>query len=368
MVDIVLPRAIGQSASVAVGTTTTLPPGSPASVVNVGSAQNAVLNFSIPAGASSGSGDVVGPASATSGALAVYSGTTGKLIANGPSLGVGASGSVPTRADADARYQAIDAGLTSLAGLSTVGLYYLSAADVWSPVTIGTNLTFTGGTLSATGGGGGSGDVVGPASSTDNQIALFNGTTGKLLKTGALVSTFAPLSGPTFTGVPAAPTATAGTNTAQLATTAFVTAAAALKANIASPAFTGTPTAPTATAGTNTTQLATTAFVAAANALKADIADVINTQTGTTYTLQASDNGKVVELSNAAAITLTIPVLTVGFNCLIRQVAAGVPSWTASGTTLRNRQSHTKLAGQWAEASISYRTTTEVVISGDTAA
>jgi hypothetical protein len=37
--------------------------------------------------------------------------------------------------------------------------------------------------------------------------------------------------------------------------------ALALKANLASPALTGTPTAPTATAGTNTTQLATTAFV-----------------------------------------------------------------------------------------------------------
>ena len=34
-----------------------------------------------------------------------------------------------------------------------------------------------------------------------------------------------PLASPTFTGVPAAPTATAGTNTTQLATTAFVTAA-----------------------------------------------------------------------------------------------------------------------------------------------
>lgn len=40
----------------------------------------------------------------------------------------------------------------------------------------------------------------------------------------------------------------------------------ALKANIASPTFTGTPTAPTATAGTNTTQIATTAFVSAADA------------------------------------------------------------------------------------------------------
>lgn len=36
----------------------------------------------------------------------------------------------------------------------------------------------------------------------------------------------------------------------------------AAKANLASPAFTGTPTAPTAAAGTNTTQIATTAFVA----------------------------------------------------------------------------------------------------------
>lgn len=35
---------------------------------------------------------------------------------------------------------------------------------------------------SSSGGGGGSGDVVGPASSTNNAIALYDGTTGKLLK------------------------------------------------------------------------------------------------------------------------------------------------------------------------------------------
>ncbi len=40
-------------------------------------------------------------------------------------------------------------------------------------------------------------------------------------------SLFAPLASPTLTGTPAAPTATAGTNTTQLATTAFVTAAVA---------------------------------------------------------------------------------------------------------------------------------------------
>lgn len=49
-----------------------------------------------------------------------------------------------------------------------------------------------------------------------------------------------------------------------------VTNALSLKAPLASPTLTGTPAAPTATPGTNTTQLATTAFVAALGALKQD--------------------------------------------------------------------------------------------------
>ena len=77
-----------------------------------------------------------------------------------------------------------------------------------------------------------------------------------------------------LTGVPTAPTASSGTNTTQIATTAFVhqeleevkatipeepdlTAYAPLE----SPALTGTPIAPTAASGTNTSQVATTAFV-----------------------------------------------------------------------------------------------------------
>lgn len=52
--------------------------------------------------------------------------------------------------------QVADAGLTSIAGASSVGsIYYLSAPDTWSPVTIGANLTFSAGTLAGTGGGGG---------------------------------------------------------------------------------------------------------------------------------------------------------------------------------------------------------------------
>ncbi len=78
----------------------------------------------------------------------------------------------------------------------------------------------------------------------------------------------APLASPTFTGTPAAPTATGGTNTTQIATTAFVTSAVTGTAPLASPTFTGTPAAPTATGGTNTTQIATTAFVTSAVAGK----------------------------------------------------------------------------------------------------
>ena len=75
------------------------------------------------------------------------------------------------------------------------------------------------------------------------------------------IATKADKNSPTFTGTPTAPTAAAGNDSTQLATTAFVAALGALKAPIASPTFTGTPAAPTAAAGTDTTQLATTAFV-----------------------------------------------------------------------------------------------------------
>ena len=89
------------------------------------------------------------------------------------------------------------------------------------------------------------------------------------------VATKANLSAPTFTGIPAAPTAATATNSTQIATTAFTQAAIVAgitaKAPIDAPTFTGVPAAPTAAAGTNTTQLATTAFVQAATPTAATI-------------------------------------------------------------------------------------------------
>jgi hypothetical protein len=72
---------------------------------------------------------------------------------------------------------------------------------------------------------------------------------------------YAPVASPAFTGTPTAPTPAPGTSTTQIATTAFVTAVDALKANLADPVFTGDPRAPTPAAADNDTSIATTAYV-----------------------------------------------------------------------------------------------------------
>ena len=78
----------------------------------------------------------------------------------------------------------------------------------------------------------------------------------------------APINSPNLTGTPTAPTASATSNTTQIATTAQVRsailAAIAGLAPLASPTFSGVPTAPTPSPGDNSTKLATTAFVDAA--------------------------------------------------------------------------------------------------------
>ena len=86
----------------------------------------------------------------------------------------------------------------------------------------------------------------------DGQILNW-GTTAAVGTNTTQIATTAFVQGekasPAFTGVPTAPTAAALTNTTQIATTAFVQASGAAGAPLASPAFTGVPTAPTAAAG-----------------------------------------------------------------------------------------------------------------------
>lgn len=85
--------------------------------------------------------------------------------------------------------QAYDADLSAIAALSgTNTIYYRSGAGVWSAVTVGSGLTFSSGTLAATGGGGGGGgDVTGPATNTDNYVPQWDGADTKTLKNGRAI-------------------------------------------------------------------------------------------------------------------------------------------------------------------------------------
>ncbi len=136
----------------------------------------------------------------------------------------------------------------------------------------------------------------------------------------------ANLSSPTFTGVPAAPTASGATNNTQIATTAFVQTAVASKAPTASPAFTGVPTAPNAANGNNTSQIATTAFVQTAVSGKAS--NAITVQGGGL----ASGGG---DLSNNRTITVTAATQA--------QAEAGTDNTTVM-TPLRTAQAIAALA------------------------
>ena len=94
----------------------------------------------------------------------------------------------------------------------------------------------------------------------------------------------------------------------------------------------------------------------------------INDQTGTAYTLLAGDNGKVVVLNNGTAVTVTVPSgLGAGFNCSFVQKGAGQVSFSASGTTINNRQSHTKINAQYGVASLVAYADNVFVLAGDTA-
>lgn len=162
-------------------------------------------------------------------------------------------------------------------------------------------------------------------------VVSWNGRTGAVTLNLSDIQSAggAPLNAPAFTGIPTAPTATAGTATGQLATTAFVTNAIQSAtvgvssfntrtgavtlttadvsnvggALLAGPAFTGVPTAPTASAGVNTTQIATTAYVMTAIGAMSPVVATFNGRSGT-VTLTTAD------ITTAGGAVLASPVFT----------------------------------------------------------
>jgi len=148
---------------------------------------------------------------------------------------------------------------------------------------------------------------IGPVSSTE--IGYLDGVTSNLqtqldakLAITTAASTYAPLVGPTFTGTVTLPSTTSigGVSAAEIVFLDGVTSNVQTqldgKAGLASPAFTGTPTAPTASTGTNTTQVATTAFVQ-----QVAFNNTLPSQTGNSGKYVTTDG------TNASWATITIP-------------------------------------------------------------
>ena len=192
----------------------------------------------------------------------------------------------------------------------------------------------------------GAGTMNGPASAVDGHMAVFNGTTGALVKDGG-----APLAlGTTST------TALAG-NTAIVPPARKVSTGAGLLGG-------GDLTADR----TLTPDFGTAAGKVAQGNDSRFVGVPVTTQTAA-YTLVAPDAGSIVEVNSASAVTVTVPasIFAAGQIVEICQIGAGQVTIAAgSGVTLDNANG-LKTAKQYSSASIRFRSTTEAVISGDTA-
>lgn len=95
-----------------------------------------------------------------------------------------------------------------------------------------------------------------------------------------------------------------------------------------------------------------------------------NSQTGTTYTLVAADSGKIVEMNNASANTLTVPpnssvAFDVGTQIVVVQQGAGTTTIATAGTpTLRSKDSNLDIDGQYASVALIKRDTDEWYVIG----
>jgi len=136
----------------------------------------------------------------------------------------------------------------------------------------------------------------------------------------------------------------------------------------------------TAIAGTNTLTLPPTSNdtltgIAATQTLtnKTLTAPIINlalnAQTGTTYTTVLADNGKLVTLSNASAITLTVPTnasvgYATGAQINIQQIGAGQVT-VAGDTGVTVNGTGTKTRAQWSAATLVKTATDTWTLIGD---
>jgi len=110
-------------------------------------------------------------------AAVVHVGTSNGVLFVRPTFGSALGGT-----DGNVRFGTLASGNT---------IIYDAVDGVWknANLTAGTGITITNaaGSITIAASGGGTGDVVGPASSTDNAVARFDGTTGKLVQNSSFV-------------------------------------------------------------------------------------------------------------------------------------------------------------------------------------
>ena len=149
------------------------------------------VNYQNSTGGGGGTGDVVGPASSTDNAIARYDGTTGKLIQDsGITIADGATGTLAGSNSGDVTLGASVTDILAVTGQSISGVdqgsdklvFWDESENKLTALTAGSGLSISGTTITATA----TGDVVGPASSTDNALVRFDSTTGKLVQNGQI--------------------------------------------------------------------------------------------------------------------------------------------------------------------------------------
>jgi hypothetical protein len=211
------------------------------------------------------------------GGSATIGGTSGQIQFNDAGSFAGNSNLTFTKASGKLTatlFAGSGANLTNINGANIVG--NIPNANITTSLQVGASANITGsaniyGYLSVSGYAYAQTPTAGASNTIVATTAFVTGAISTA--TSILATDKANIASPALTGTPTAPTASiSSTPSTQIATTAyvnnFVTTAIASsfstdnnKANIASPDFTGIPTANTASSGTNSRQLATTAFV-----------------------------------------------------------------------------------------------------------
>jgi peptidoglycan hydrolase CwlO-like protein len=226
-----------------------------------------------------------------------------------------------------------------------------------------------------------------------------NAKTDAISTSATAIALKADIDSPALTGTPTAPTATAGTDTTQIATTAFVqdaiesvigaapaaldtlnelaaainddssyaatvTSELALKAPKADPTFTGTVALPAASSVT----LDGTAL-SATLATKADNNSVINTMSGS-HTISSADVNNIREMSGGGTISIPADNSFWPVGAVVDVIQTGSSQVTVaggSGVTV-NSTPGLKLRAQWSSATILKRAANTFVVMGDLSA